>query len=221
LLDVDRLTMPTRARVPVFVVAVVGLALAGCSVTSGLAPTQPSGTTQQLLIRSLERALDHLELQRLTGLAVSVEVFILAGSPGVLSPTVGSQGVVGQGFINQGFVREFVTTWLKAHGVRTVTEAADLKLKVFASVLGTDRGETLIGFPAFQAPILNMPVPEIAIFKWTRNRGQTELRVYALNAKTDDFVEQLPMGIGHAKADEFTVLLFIGFSSTDVDRPVP
>jgi len=213
--------MPTRVRLPVFVVAIVGLALAGCSVTSGLGPTQPSGTTQQLLIRSLERALDHLDLPRLTGESVGVEVFILAGNSGVVSPSFGYQGVVGQGFVNQAFVREFITIWLKAHGVRIVTEAPDLKLKVFASVLGTDRGETLVGLPSFQAPILNVPVPEIALFKWTRNRGQTELRVYALNAKTDDFVEQLPIGIGHSKADDFTVLLFIGFSSTDVDKPLP
>src|SRR5262249_17021419 len=31
--------------------------------------------------------------------------------------------------------------------------------------------------PAFQAPVVNVPVPELALFKWTRNRGQTELRV--------------------------------------------
>jgi len=36
---------------------------------------------------------------------------------------------------------------------------------------------SLLGVPAFQAPVVNVPVPELALFKWTRNRGQTELRV--------------------------------------------
>src|SRR5262249_36738873 len=131
---------------------------------------------------------------------------------------------------NQSFVKEFMVAWLRGHGVRVMPESpgakADgagpaLKLKVFASVLGTDRGETLIGIPAFQAPVVNVPFPELALFKWARNRGQSELRVYALDAKTEDFVEQLPIAVGHAKADDFTILIFIGFSSTDVDRPVP
>jgi len=199
-------------------VTVACFVLGGCSVTSGLGPTQPSGTTQQLLIRSLERALDHLDLQRLAGRAVDADVFIQAGSQGVVNLGLVNPGVVNQGFVNQTFVKEFVVMWLKAHGVRTVSNAAELKLKVFASVLGTDRGETLIGIPAFQVPILNVPFPEIALFKWTRNRGQSELRVFALDGKTEDFVEQLPIGLGRAKADDYVVLLFIGFSVTDVEQ---
>ena len=68
---------------------------------------------------------------------------------------------------------------------------------------------------------MNVPFPEIALFKWSRNRGQTELRVFAFDGKTDDFVDQLPLGIGHSKSDDFTILLFIGFSSSDLDKPMP
>jgi hypothetical protein len=174
--------------------------LAGCSLTSGLLPTQPPGVAQQLVIRSLERALTGLYVHRLEGRSVDVSVFAQSG--------------------NEAFVKEFVTTWLKAHGVRTVSTNPELRLKVFATVLGTDRGETLIGLPSFQAPIVNVPFPEIALFKWSRNRGQSELRVFAFDGKSDDFVDQLPLSIGHSKSDDFTILLFIGFSKSDLDQPV-
>jgi len=206
-----RPAMHTRTRFDHLPFALACLLVGGCSVTSGLGPTQPSGTTQQLLIRSLERALARLDLQPVSGRAIAADVFV----------NPGNQGLVGQGFVNPAFVQEFVQAWLKAHGVRMVSVAPDLKLKVFVSVLGTDRGDTLIGIPAFQAPIINEPIPEIALFKWTRNRGQSELRIFTLDGKTEDFVGQLPVGVGHAKADEFTVLLFINFSDTDVDQRAP
>ena len=63
-------------------------------------PTQPSGVTQQLLMRSLERALAQLDIERLQRQTITIEVFQHAG-PEVL-------------------IREFVTTWLRAHGVRVV-----------------------------------------------------------------------------------------------------
>jgi hypothetical protein len=170
-------------------------------LSSGLLPTQPPAITQQLVIRSLERGLSGLYVHRFAGRRVDVAVFAQAG--------------------NEAFVKEFVMSWLKAHGVRTVSKDPELQLKVFATVLGTDRGETLLGLPAFQAPVVNVPFPEIALFKWVRHRGLTELRAFAFDAKTEDFVDQLPPGVGHAKSDDFTVLIFIGFSSSDLDKPVP
>ena len=156
----------------------------GCSLTAGLEPTKPSGISQQLLIRSLERGLTQLDLGRFAGQRVDADVFVQAG--------------------NQVFVKEFVVAWLEAHGVRVVSNAPALKLKVFASVLGTDHSQTLLGIPAFQAPVVNVPVPEIALFKWVRNRGLSELRVYAVDGKTGHFVDQLPLGTGHSKADDFS-----------------
>lgn len=194
--------MPKTLRSLGAVAAFAGslFALSGCSINAGLMPTAPPGVTQQLLIRSLERGLDQLDLSRLAGKGVDIDVYAQAG--------------------NEPFVTQFVTSWLKAHGVRTAATNPDLKLKVFATVYGTDRGETLIGLPAFQAPLVNVPFPEIALFKWTRNRGQTELRVFAFDGKTEDYVDQLPLTVGRSKSDDFTVLLFIGFSISDTDKPI-
>ncbi|HEX9409155.1 MAG TPA: hypothetical protein VGA23_05845 [Methylomirabilota bacterium] len=177
------------------------LVVGGCSLASQLPPTQPAGVTQQLMIRSLERALAQLDLGKLRGPGVNVDVFV--------------QFVQNA---NQAFVKEFVTAWLQAHGVRTVSESPEIKVKLFASVYGTDSDHTLIGIPSFQAPVVNVPFPEIALFKWERNRGQAELRIYEFEAKTDTLLGMQAPGIGRAKYDNFTVLLFIGFTVSDVEK---
>jgi hypothetical protein len=57
--------------------------------------------------------------------------------------------------------------------------------------------------------------------KWTRNRGQSEMRVFAFDARTGELVDQLPPGVGRSKPDDFTVLLVIGFSVSDADKRIP
>jgi hypothetical protein len=180
------------------VAALLGMLLAGCSLASQVGATAPAGITQQLLIRSLERALGDMDLARIGSRPVALEVAVQAG--------------------NEGFVKDFVTTWLKAHGVRMASDSPELKLKMFVSVYGTDHDQTLIGVPAFQAPVVNFPVPELAFFKWVRNRGQAELRLWAFDSKGDVIVDAPQPGVGKSKYDDFTVLLFFGFSLSDVDK---
>jgi len=179
------------------VVVLIGLVLTGCALSPVPPATQPSGVTQQLLMRSLERALANLDIERLKSQTVTVEVFQHAGP--------------------EALVKEFIAAWLKAHGVRIVPAAPDLKVKAFASVLGTDNDLALFGIPAFQAPVVNIPVPEIAIFKWQRNRGVAELRLYEFDGRTEEIVNATPISTGRAKFDKYTVLLFIGYTVSDVD----
>jgi hypothetical protein len=174
-----------------------GLLTGGCSLAGQLPPTQPAGVSQQLLIRSLERALAQLDLGRLRGPGVDVDVFVQNG--------------------NQAFIKEFVTAWLQAHGVRTVSWSPEIKAKVLASVYGTVSDYTMIGIPAFNVPVVNVPFPEIALFKWQRNRGQAELRIYEFEGKTDTPLGPQAPGVGRAKYDNFTVLILFGFTLSDVD----
>ena len=96
---------------------------------------------------------------------------------------------------------------------------ADLRLKIFASVLGVDRGETLVGIPALLAPVANLPTPEIALFEWVRDRGHSEVQIFASDARSGRFLDVAPAGVGRAKYDEFTILLMISFTVDDLDAP--
>jgi len=179
--------------------AIVGGALAGgCALATELKPTEPTAVTQQLVARSLERAVAQLDVERFQGRRAALEVFAQVG--------------------NQALTGAFVAAWLEEHGVRITKESPDLTLRVFVSALGTDRGQTLIGIPAFQVPVVGVPFPELALFKWVRNRGLAEVRLYAFDAQTGAFVDKDRRREGRAKQDDFTVLLVIDFTVTDVDQ---
>ena len=172
--------------------------LGGCTFSSQLTPTQPAGVTQQLVVRSLERALGSLDLGRFVDRAVAVDIYQQAG--------------------NEAFVKAFVAAWLEAHRVRVTAIQPELKLRVLVSVLGTDRAENFIGVPGIQAPVLNVPTPEIALFKRVRNRGQAEVSIYTFDDATDKFVERTPTGVGLAKQGDYTILVLITFTVSDADK---
>ena len=177
--------------------------LQGCTTSSQLIPTQPSAVTQQLVVRSLERALTQLDVSRFAGRKVSVEL------------TTQSYGA-------QSFAKEFVTMWLEARGVMVTSESPDLTLRVIASVLGTDRGQTFFGIPPLNSTLLGVPTPEVSLFRWVRNRGLTEMSFFVFDARTNTFLETVGPGIGRSKQDDVTVLIIINFTLTDVeDRPPP
>jgi len=173
---------------------------AGCATPREVTLTPRSGVEQELLVRSLERAVARLDVERLVGRRVVLELFSLTA--------------------DQAFAREFVTARLQRRGLDVIDDAtkADIRLKVFATALGTDRGETLIGIPALQAPVVSIPIPEIALFKWVRQRGLAEIQLYAYDPQTDRLVDGVPAARGRAKFDEFRLLLVIGFAVSDLDE---
>jgi hypothetical protein len=114
-----------------------------------------------------------------------------------------------------------VTAHLEARGVHVVEAGADLRLKIFASILGLDRGETLLGLPALQVPVVSLPIPEIALFKWVRNRGRAEVQIHAYDGRSGEFQGRLSDGAGRSKFDEFTILILVSFTVSDLDRRAP
>jgi len=173
-------------------------AAAGCSYSRQVAVTSPPGVTQQLVYRALERAVAQLDMAPFVGRRVTLEVWMQAGE--------------------QAFVRQRLSAWLEERGIHVTSATADLTLKVFVSVLGTDRGETLIGVPAFQLPVFTVPIPEIALFKWVRNRGVAEVEAYAFDATSGAFVRKTEVAVAGAKHDDYTVLLVFSFTLSDTER---
>jgi hypothetical protein len=197
----QRLFSGTGATVALIGLALVGLT--GCVSSVQLTPFQPSAVTQQLVIRSLERALAQLDTSRLAGRKVSVDLY--AQIPAA-----------------QAFVKEFVVAWLQARNVKVAVGTREqLALKVFASAVGSDRGETFVGIPSMQVPVIGVPIHEIAIFKWARNRGLTEIVGYVFDGTTEALVDTIGPGIGNSKQDDFTFVVVINFTVTDLEDRTP
>lgn len=175
--------------------------VAGCSVSTRVTLTSRSSIEQKLLVRSVERAFTHFNIEKLKGKTVSLEAYGLTG--------------------DRDFVKELLTAQLRERGLQLAAKAenSDIRLKLFITALGVDRAESLLGIPSFTAPLVGVPLPEIAIFKAVRNRGMTELQLYAFDEKSQDFLFKSPLAEGKAKYDDYTLLLVINFNLDDLDEP--
>jgi hypothetical protein len=194
-----RLMMLGRRAWRAGVIAASILALSTACTTVRITATARSSVEQRLLVRSLERAAASLDTRSVVGRLVRIELF------GLTSDTA--------------FAREFFRARLETRGLRTTSGAdAEVTLQVFAAALAVDTAETLLGLPAMQAPVLAVPIPEIALFKWERSRGHAELQVYTYDG-AGRLVGQLPDALGEARYDRFTILIFVSFSMSDLDEP--
>jgi len=181
------------------VVAVAGvLALSAACTTVRITATSRSSVEQRLLVRSLERAAARLDNPALLGRRVRIELF------GLTSDHV--------------FARDFFRAQLEARGLRVTSgDDADVVLQVFATALAVDTADTLLGVPSMQVPILGVPIPEIALFKWERSRGHAEVQLYTYDGD-GRLLSRLPDAFGEAKHHRFTILVFISFSVSDLDE---
>ena len=91
-------------------------------------------------------------------------------------------------------------------------------IQLFTAALAVDSADTLIGLPAMQAPILAVPIPEIALFKLERSRGRAEVQTYTYDG-AGRLMARLGDVKGEARYDRFTLLIFISFTRTDIDEP--
>ncbi|HEY2987918.1 MAG TPA: hypothetical protein VGL11_09330 [Candidatus Binatia bacterium] len=185
-------------RPSVFIVG-FSILLAGCSVSTQVTNTSRSAIEQRLLVGSLERALDARDIEQFKGKTVGVDFYGLTG--------------------DKEFAREFFTAWLQEHRARVTPDPqkAELRLKVFASALGVDKGQSFFGLPVLTVPVIGVTVPEIALYKSVRYRGRADVQIYTLDAANGEFVEKSPERAGETKYDDYTILVFINYTRSDLD----
>jgi hypothetical protein len=188
---------------PKFVLAIVvfcSVAIYGCAVSTQITNTPRSTVEQELLVSSLERGFANLDTQRLAGATVTVDFY-------GLTP-------------DKDFAKEFLIAWLQAHQVQIVTnpKEAQIRLKVFAPVLGVDQGQSFVGTPAFTVPFLGVAIPEIPVFKDVRHSGRAALEVYAIDEDSGKFLSKSPTALGAADHDDYTILILIHFTRSDIEK---
>jgi hypothetical protein len=190
--------MPPAGAVVLLVLAMAA-ACTACT-TARVTATERSSIEQRLLVRSLERAAARLETASLAGQRVKIDLFTLTN--------------------DAFFAREFLRARLEARGVRFVGpgDEADVTIQMFAAALAVDTADTLLGIPAMQAPILAVPIPEIALFKLERSRGHAEMQTYTYDS-SGRLITRLGDAKGEARYHRVTILIFISFAVTDIDDP--
>ncbi len=179
--------------------SVLFLFLAACA-TAQITNTARSSVEQELLVRALDRSMAKLDVHQLRDKTVTVDFY-------GLTP-------------DKDFAKEYFTAWLQSQGVQIAPDPklAQLRLKVFASVLAVDQGQLLIGSPSFTVPLIGIGVPEIALFKNVEHSGHAELQMFLLNAQSGKFLSESVPATGSTEHNDYTILLVIHFTRTDLEE---
>jgi len=189
-----------RIALGILLLCSVSFLVGGCAVSPQITNTRRSSIEQELLVSSLERGFETLETQHLAGATVTVDFY-------GLTP-------------DKDFAKEFLIAWLQAHRVHIVTDPkeAQLRVKVFAPVLGVDQAQSFIGTPSFTVPFLGVTIPEIPLFRDVRHVGHAALESYTLEEDGGKFLDRSPTAMGQSTYDDYTVLIIIHFTRSDMDK---
>ena len=189
-----------KAAFGILVLCSVCFGIEGCAVSPQITNTPRSSIEQELLVSSLERGFETLDTRRLAGATVVVDFF-------GLTP-------------DKDFAKEFLIAWLQSHQVRIVTDPneAQLRVKVFAPVLGVDQAQSFIGTPAFTVPFLGVTIPEIALFRDVRHMGHAALETYTIEEDGGKFLVKSPPAMGRSEYDDYTILIVIHFTRSDMQK---
>jgi len=119
------------------------------------------------------------------------------------------------------FAKEFCIAWLQGRRIKVVADPsrADVRLKVFAPVLGVDQGQSFFGMPSLTVPFLGVTMPEIALFKSATYQGYAEIQMYTIDGASGDFLTRSPRSVGESAYNQYTILVMLNFDRTDLDEP--
>jgi hypothetical protein len=85
--------------------------------------------------------------------------------------------------------------------------------------LGTEQGVTFFGMPPVQSVIIPFALPELTLFKLQNQRAYTRLSLDIFETATGRLVRSTPWYVGSSYYNQYTILFFIYFRTTDLVLP--
>lgn len=153
--------------------ALFALSLAGCGTTRQT-DTNRTATEQLLVSDAIDRALQSLNLNALSGQSVFFDESKLSD------------------VVDKNYLTSSLRQYLLANGcnLRDKREDADFVVEARAGAVGTDRSDLLFGLPSMNVPQIalvqpvNAIIPEIPIAKRKDQRGIAKIAVFAYHRQT-------------------------------------
>jgi len=175
------------------------LLLSACALSREQSKTSRTATEQLLVSQALERSLSRVSVPLPDGSSVAVE-------------TAGLKDT------DAAFTRELVASRLSSLGVRVQKkeEEASYLVRVIIQTLGTDQENSFFGMPPVTSVLLPFALPELAIYKHEHQRGVVRLRLEIFERATGRFITSTRWYEGSTHFNQYTLLFFIGFHSTDL-----
>jgi hypothetical protein len=118
-------------------------------------------------------------------------------------------------------LQEILTGWLGQQGylIQKDKKNATYRIDVIVNAIGTEEDGTFIGLPPIQSQIIPFSLPELAIYKSENQTGYVKFNMNIFEELTGKFVGSSPNFLADSYYNNYTVLLLLSFSSTNLLSP--
>lgn len=187
-------------------IAILGLTiLPGCATTNTIpAPVHLTAIEQFLLTQAIELSLT----------AKDVQTIPLPEGETVTLETTGLT-------VEQRFLLGAVGRWLGEQGlhIQPKDKDATYRAQILIQALGTEQSQSFFGMPEVQGGLLPFAIPELPLYKVQYQTGYSRFRLDFFETTTGKFVRSTPWFQASTFFNEYTVLFFIGFHTTNLIGP--
>lgn len=200
------------------------LTVGGCATIQEVSKTPRTATEQLLLSQAVEHALEELALPLSEGESVRVEVSGLQTDRAHLHLDEQDQsfGVIDSPSWDLAFVRDMVAGRLGELGYRIQGrdhEDVTYLVRVLVRGMGTNQGKTFFGMPPVQSVLIPFSLPALTLYQELNQLAHVRFHLEVFEAKTGRFIRSTPWMVGNTYFNQFTVLFFFSFRTTDLVNP--
>ena len=121
----------------------------------------------------------------------------------------------------QRFLIGAVGRWLGEQGLHLTPEGqtATYRIQILIQSLGTEQSQSFFGMPPVQSVLIPFALPEISLYKAHYQTGYTRFRLDIFETTSGQFIRSTPWLQASTFYNEYTVLFFIDFHSTNLVGP--
>ena len=118
-------------------------------------------------------------------------------------------------------LQEILAGWFGQQGylIQKDKKNAKYRADIIVSAIGTEEDKTFIGLPPVNSQIIPFSLPELAIYKSENQTGYVKFNINFFEVLTGKFIGSSPNFIADSYHNNYTVLLLLSFSSTNLMSP--
>lgn len=188
------------------IVATIALT-AACSTAHKPTQSQRAAIEQLLISEAIMRSLpsdpgETLPIPAGSSVALDVSVINMSSTP---SP-------------DKFLLEKILAGWLGKQGyaIQKNEEKASYRINVVTGALGTELGDSFFGMPPVQSVLIPFSLPELAIYKNQYQTGYAKFYMDVFELPAGKLVHSSPFYVAETYYNDYTILLFFTFNTTDL-----
>lgn len=180
---------------------------AGCSTAHKPTQSQRSAIEQLLISEAIMRSLPADSTPSLP---------IPKGASVVLDASVIDTSAVPSS--NKFLVEKILAGWFGQQGyaIQKNEDKASYRVNIVTTTLGTELGDSFFGMPPVNSVLIPFSLPELALYKNQYQTGYVKFYMDVFELPAGKLVHSSPFYVAETYYNDYTVLLFFSFRSTDL-----